>query len=49
VHDRHDGNKAAARAYLAWETGLIAQLDQRELADFRPGAGSASEHAQRGA
>ena len=35
VHDRHDGNKAAARQYLAWETNLIAQLDARELASFR--------------
>ncbi|GJG95148.1 rhodanese-like domain-containing protein [Cupriavidus pauculus] len=35
VHDRHDGNKAAARQYLAWETGLIAQLDAHELATFR--------------
>lgn len=35
VHDRHDGNKEAARAYLAWETGLIAQLDAQELATFR--------------
>ncbi|CAG9182908.1 rhodanese-like domain-containing protein [Cupriavidus pampae] len=35
VHDRHDGNKDAARAYLAWETGLIAQLDERELATFK--------------
>lgn len=24
VHDRHDGNKEAARRYLAWETGLGA-------------------------
>ena len=40
VHDRHDGNKAAARQYLAWETGLIAQLDAQELATFRfPPAG----------
>ncbi|SDP24539.1 3-mercaptopyruvate sulfurtransferase SseA, contains two rhodanese domains [Ralstonia sp. 25mfcol4.1] len=40
VHDRHDGNKAAARKYLAWETGLIAQLDAQELATFRfPPAG----------
>jgi hypothetical protein len=31
VHDRHDGNKDAARRYLEWETGLIAQLDQDEL------------------
>ena len=31
VHDRHDGNKEAARRYLEWETGLIAQLDDDEL------------------
>ena len=31
VHDRHDGNKDAARRYLEWETGLIAQLDQDEM------------------
>ncbi len=35
VHDRHDGNKDAARAYLAWETGLVARLDERERAAFR--------------
>ncbi|SFA74295.1 Rhodanese-related sulfurtransferase [Collimonas sp. OK607] len=35
VHDRHDGNKAAARQYLQWETGLLAQLDQRERDSFR--------------
>ncbi|AOY94949.1 sulfurtransferase [Cupriavidus sp. USMAA2-4] len=35
VHDRHDGNKEAARRYLAWETGLVAQLDAQELALFR--------------
>ncbi|MBT2326610.1 sulfurtransferase [Variovorax paradoxus] len=35
VHDRHDGNKEAARRYLAWETGLVAQLDAQELAGFR--------------
>ncbi|SDC70741.1 3-mercaptopyruvate sulfurtransferase SseA, contains two rhodanese domains [Cupriavidus sp. YR651] len=34
VHDRHDGNKAAARQYLAWETNLIDQLDAQELATF---------------
>lgn len=37
VHDRHDGNKEAARQYLAWETGLVAQLDARERASFRLG------------
>ncbi len=31
VHDRHDGNKDAARRYLEWETGLIAHLDQDEM------------------
>lgn len=35
VHDRHDGNMAAARAYLDWETGLVAQLDPAERAEFR--------------
>ena len=35
VHDRHDGNKDAARRYLAWETGLIGQLDDLERASFR--------------
>lgn len=35
VHDRHDGNKEAARRYLAWETGLVAQLDEQEIAAFR--------------
>lgn len=34
VHDRHDGNKDAARRYLAWETGLVGQLDPDELAAF---------------
>lgn len=35
VHDRHAGNKAAMRQYLAWETGLMAQLDPQELSTFR--------------
>lgn len=35
VHDRHDGNKAAARQYLAWETNLVKQIDDRELAGYR--------------
>jgi rhodanese-related sulfurtransferase len=38
VHDRHAGNKAAMRQYLAWETGLIAQLDAEDRAAFRIGA-----------
>jgi rhodanese-related sulfurtransferase len=35
VHDRHDGNLEASRRYLAWEQGLVAQLDQDERAEFR--------------
>lgn len=34
VHDRHEGNLDASRRYLAWETGLVAQLDQAERAEF---------------
>ncbi len=37
VHDRHAGNKAAMRQYLAWETGLIAQLDEQDRRAFRVG------------
>jgi cystathionine beta-lyase len=36
VHDRHAGNKEAARQYLAWETGLIAQMTAQEIASFTP-------------
>ena len=35
VHDRHDGNKEAARRYLAWETQLLSQLDPQERASYR--------------
>lgn len=35
VHDRHDGNKAAARQYLAWETNLLSQIDDQEREIFR--------------
>lgn len=35
VHDRHDGNLQAARDYLEWEQGLVAQLDRDERAVFR--------------
>lgn len=41
VHDRHDGNKEAARQYLAWETGLVDEIDALERAEFllpQPGA-----------
>lgn len=32
---RHEGNAAAARAYLAWETNLVNQLDAQERGVFR--------------
>jgi rhodanese-related sulfurtransferase len=35
VHSRHDGDAEAARQYLAWETGLLAQLDPQERGTFR--------------
>ena len=35
VHDRHQGNKAAARQYLAWETNLLSQIDSEERGVFR--------------
>ena len=38
VHDRHAGNRAAMRQYLAWESGLLAQLDAWDRAEFRVGA-----------
>lgn len=34
VHDRHSGVLESARAYLAWEAGLVAQMDDAELAVF---------------
>jgi rhodanese-related sulfurtransferase len=39
VHSRHDGDAEAARQYLAWETGLLAQLDAQERATFRLATG----------
>jgi 3-mercaptopyruvate sulfurtransferase SseA len=35
THGRHDGNAEAARQYLAWETGLLDQLDAQERGVFR--------------
>ena len=35
VHDRHAGNREAMKQYLAWETGLMAQLDEQDRALFR--------------
>ena len=34
VHDRHEGNKAAARKYLEWETNLVSQIDRQERNTF---------------
>ena len=38
VHDRHAGNRAAMKQYLAWETGLIKQLDEQDKSSFKVGA-----------
>ena len=35
THGRHDGDRAASLAYLAWEVGLVDQLDDQECAVFR--------------
>jgi rhodanese-related sulfurtransferase len=35
THGRHAGNAEDARRYLAWETGLIGQLDDQERGAFR--------------
>lgn len=35
VHDRHAGNRAAMKQYLAWETGLMAQLGAQDKSVFR--------------
>lgn len=35
VHDRHAGNREAMRQYLAWETGLLAQLDEQDRTLFK--------------
>ena len=35
THARHDGNADAARQYLAWEIGLVDQLDEQERGAFR--------------
>ena len=39
THGRHDGNHEAARQYLAWETGLVGQLDAQERGVFRVAGG----------
>lgn len=39
THQRNDGDRAAAEAYIAWELGLVDQLDEQERASFRLAAG----------
>jgi len=34
VHDRHAGNREAMKQYLAWETGLMAQLGEQDKSVF---------------
>ncbi len=34
VHDRHAGNRDAMKQYLAWETGLMAQLGEQDKSVF---------------
>ncbi|MBC3950649.1 cystathionine beta-lyase [Pseudomonas folii] len=36
THDRHSGNKDAARRYLAWEIGLLAQMTEQEINSLKP-------------
>jgi cystathionine beta-lyase len=57
THDRHSGNKDAARQYLAWEIGLLGQMTPQEIASLKPLAANGGEsrvrtrliHAARGA
>lgn len=38
THTRHEGDVAAARQYLAWEIGLVDQLDAAERQSFKVAA-----------
>ncbi len=46
THDRHFGNKDAARQYLAWEIGLLAQMSDDEIASLKPLQPQAREGAR---
>jgi rhodanese-related sulfurtransferase len=35
VHDRHEGNRAAAMRYLEWEINLLNQIDEQERRSYR--------------
>ncbi|MDB6142144.1 MAG: rhodanese domain protein/cystathionine beta-lyase [Pseudomonas sp.] len=43
THDRHSGNKDAARQYLAWETGLLRQMTDSEVNSLKPLDGQAAQ------
>lgn len=47
THDRHSGNKDAARQYLAWEIGLLGQMTEQEIASLKPLASHAAENRVR--
>ena len=46
THDRHLGNKDAARQYLAWEIGLLGQMTAQELDSFTPLAVTVQAHTR---
>jgi cystathionine beta-lyase len=46
THDRHSGNKDAARQYLAWEIGLLAQMTEQEVRSLKPLHGKKSPTEQ---
>jgi cystathionine beta-lyase len=46
THDRHAGNKDAARQYLAWEIGLLAQMSDNEIASLKPLPPQTSENSR---
>jgi cystathionine beta-lyase len=46
THDRHSGNKDAARQYLAWEIGLLAQMTEQEVRSLKPLHGKKSSTEQ---
>lgn len=43
THDRHSGNKDAARQYLAWETGLLGQMTDSEVNSLKPLSAKAAQ------
>lgn len=45
THDRHSGNKDAARQYLAWEIGLLAQMTEQEINSLKPLHGKKPERS----